>query len=521
MMRLGILSPGACLLAACGASSAARAQDWPQFAGTPSRASTSIALPASLAPPRWVASHDRQNNPIAFALQSGVIADRTRVFPIGKVGAQWMVFAIGAADGAVWWAAPIPAPVLDSWSSPALDERNQTVLVATGHFLTAFDAATGTQRWQASLARNVVNASPLIADSPAGRAFITDYDGFGGSSQLYCIDLDPFSTTNPHQPGDTVWSVPIGGSSGNTPACSGGVVFVASVTDESGLSPGQILAFPGAAESAPAPLWTLTNPATLGFFGGVAASGGSVYAASYALSGGQLAGNLVKVDASSGQLLWSAPCNRTDATPVPLPGGLVLLSGGLPGYGSAPSLELFHDNGASASLLWDSAVDTWHDDNGNGVLDPGEFLAIGGWTFQPVVSGGAGSLHALASTPPMGANSFGASTDLYLIDLSHAPHESGFILNHAQGAGATPAAAYGSIYTIGASGLYAFGPAPCYANCDLSTSAPTLNVADFTCFLTKFATGDPYANCDASTTAPTLNVADFTCFLTRFAMGCQ
>jgi hypothetical protein len=60
----------------------------------------------------------------------------------------------------------------------------------------------------------------------------------------------------------------------------------------------------------------------------------------------------------------------------------------------------------------------------------------------------------------------------------------------------------------------------CYANCDGSTNQPILNVADFTCFLTKFAAQDPYANCDGSTTEPILNVADFTCFLSKFAAGC-
>ena len=60
----------------------------------------------------------------------------------------------------------------------------------------------------------------------------------------------------------------------------------------------------------------------------------------------------------------------------------------------------------------------------------------------------------------------------------------------------------------------------CYANCDGSTTAPVLNVADFSCFLTKFAGQDPYANCDGSTTPPVLNVADFSCFLTKFAGGC-
>jgi hypothetical protein len=64
------------------------------------------------------------------------------------------------------------------------------------------------------------------------------------------------------------------------------------------------------------------------------------------------------------------------------------------------------------------------------------------------------------------------------------------------------------------------GTMPCYPNCDGSTQAPILNVADFTCFLQKFAAGDPYVNCDQSTIAPVLNVGDFTCFLQRFAGGC-
>jgi probable HAF family extracellular repeat protein len=62
---------------------------------------------------------------------------------------------------------------------------------------------------------------------------------------------------------------------------------------------------------------------------------------------------------------------------------------------------------------------------------------------------------------------------------------------------------------------------PCYANCDGSTTEPVLNVADFSCFLQKFAAGDSYANCDQSTTPPVLNVADFSCFLQKFAGGCQ
>ena len=60
----------------------------------------------------------------------------------------------------------------------------------------------------------------------------------------------------------------------------------------------------------------------------------------------------------------------------------------------------------------------------------------------------------------------------------------------------------------------------CYANCDGTAVAPVLNIADFTCFLQRFAAGDSWANCDQSTAAPVLNVADFSCFLQRFAAGC-
>src|SRR5262249_19850854 len=43
-------------------------------------------------------------------------------------------------------------------------------------------------------------------------------------------------------------------------------------------------------------------------------------------------------------------------------------------------------------------------------------------------------------------------------------------------------------------------PSTCYPNCDGSTVAPCLTVADFGCFLNAFAAGSTYANCDGSTT---------------------
>ena len=60
----------------------------------------------------------------------------------------------------------------------------------------------------------------------------------------------------------------------------------------------------------------------------------------------------------------------------------------------------------------------------------------------------------------------------------------------------------------------------CIGNCDGSTTAPALNVNDFTCFLNDFASGSLAANCDSSTSPPILNVNDFACFINAFASGC-
>jgi hypothetical protein len=76
----------------------------------------------------------------------------------------------------------------------------------------------------------------------------------------------------------------------------------------------------------------------------------------------------------------------------------------------------------------------------------------------------------------------------------------------------------GDTWELGCGG--SANPAPCYANCDASSTTPVLNVGDFTCFLQQFAGGQLYANCDQSITPPILNVGDFTCFLQRFATGC-
>jgi hypothetical protein len=55
---------------------------------------------------------------------------------------------------------------------------------------------------------------------------------------------------------------------------------------------------------------------------------------------------------------------------------------------------------------------------------------------------------------------------------------------------------------------------PCYADCN---GDGVLGLADFGCFQTKFALGDPYADCNGD---GILGLADFGCFQTKFALGC-
>ena len=318
---------------------AACAQPWLQFARDASRSGTVTDSLASLGQPRWVLSQ-LDGQAITFVGQASVATDGLRVYASGRVNGQQRLLAIAQDTGAVDWWAPLSAAFVDSWSSAAVDLPRGIVLAASGRFVTALDLGTGSQRWQTELARNIVNASPLVV-SELGRAFITDYDGFGTAASLYCINLLPQSASQPHAPGAIVWSVPIGGSSGNSPTYADGKVFVAAAREPAGGDAGAIYAYPADAATARQPLWTFTNVQQTGFFGGVAVRNGAVYAASYALYGGQLSANLVKVDAATGSLVWSIPSNRTDSTPLVLPDGRIALSTGIMGFGSAPSIQLF------------------------------------------------------------------------------------------------------------------------------------------------------------------------------------
>jgi O-glycosyl hydrolase len=89
-------------------------------------------------------------------------------------------------------------------------------------------------------------------------------------------------------------------------------------------------------------------------------------------------------------------------------------------------------------------------------------------------------------------------------------------VNVTAGAAALQMPPHSVLTLVGSTG----GATTCYPNCDGSTTAPVLNVTDFTCFLDRFYAQDPWANCDGSTTPPSFNILDFTCYIRSFAAGC-
>jgi probable HAF family extracellular repeat protein len=152
-------------------------------------------------------------------------------------------------------------------------------------------------------------------------------------------------------------------------------------------------------------------------------------------------------------------------------------------------------------------------------------LPTGSGSFANAISGGGAVVVGRADSAGF-PRAFLWSSPTGLVDLNTylaglGLNLSGWVLTRANAVSADGRTIVGDGTHNGASeGWIAVLPGSCYANCDQSTTAPMLNVADFTCFLQRFAAADPYANCDQSTLPPVLNVADFTCFLQGFAAGC-
>jgi len=450
---------------------------WSHFGGNARHQSRypSIGTPPSLNSPAWIASGNGQTTYIPIS-QAGLVVGRSLVYTIAtdpnNFGSSFAV-AYDRLSGGFLWATPIPPVILDSWSTPVIDFQHKQLIVAISNSIIALSTATGLQNWSTDINGIIVNSSPIVTTdlAPQNRAFITNYSFGGGSAaMLSCINIDPFDALeNPFQPGEILWQTPLSGdSSGNTPAYSSGIVYVASASSPGSLA-GQIQAFDATANTAPTPIWTFTNTIDAGFFSGVSIAHGHVYASSFNFTGLQFSANTVKINKQTGQFVWSVPTNRTDATPIHLSNGDVVVSGGiavgafdfLPFFGSLPSIEYIQDNGSSASMLWDSALDTLDDLNNNGIWDFGEpFLSIGGWTHQPITLDLNGAPMLLVGTLPETTPGvlFGHNTDIQMVDLSKTPTDPGFITQHYVGAGSTPAIVSSWIYTTGAEGVYAFAP---------------------------------------------------------------
>ncbi len=443
---------------------------WTQLGGSSSHTGSSQTPQTSgvhLSSPHWIATGDGEIT-LGFTPQAGVVADNERVYAIGFN--QQFAQHIAAFDqdtGQLAWATEVPFALLDSWSTPSIDTINDTIILGTGLSVVALDRFTGDLIWTTALNSPIVNASPCVTEDlgDTDRVFITDYSfSSGANGSLICINIDPFSPVNQYAPGDIVWTIQLPGDcSGNTPAYHDGVVYVSTADDGFG-GPGHILAFDATAIAMPSPIWDTTNPQPHGFFSAVTYADDFVYASSYNFAGLQRSANTVKLDADTGHVEWSVPTVRTDASPLVLPNGKILVSGGVPTSpttlftGSLPAIELIEDLGDSAVVLWDSFEATHDDIDQSGTWDQGEpFLSLGGWGHHPIafVSQRKTRLLVGTMTPPSGFNPFSHASDLHTIDLSKHPTDPGFILSTQPNTGNTPALVGNTLYTTSSTGISA------------------------------------------------------------------
>ncbi|MEO1009052.1 MAG: PQQ-binding-like beta-propeller repeat protein [Planctomycetota bacterium] len=500
------------LSAAC---ASAHAQDsWTHAARTPQRvARAAVSELPSLGDPAW--RYDAGGAFASLGQGSPVISRVGVAIVVGTLGGEAHAIALDVASGNERWHTPVPPPALDSWSSPAI--LDDLVVVASDRELLGLDLLTGHERWRTQLGGRVVNASPAILGQPA-RVFITTYDPFGGLAELVSINADPFdANANPFDPGEVVGRVSIGSASGATPAVDGLVVFAALVSPDFIDPRGAISAFVRGAQGAPVspPLWSTPNAEEIGFFGGVSTSAGGLFAASYNFFGGRSNSNLVKLAASTGLPRWSTPAARSSSTPIPLPDGRIVLSGGLDGFGSLATVQLFQDLGSAAERIWDLVDDTWHDADGNGKIDPGEYIRLGGWDHQPAVITAAGRTALLVGVPADASDPFGGGNGLVLLDLDAHPGAPGFVLGASPFGGGSPAVGEGMAISIGRSGVTAFDAGgDCLADCD---DSGTVDVFDYLCFQNTFDAGNLAADCDGS---GSLDVFDILCFQVAFEGGC-
>jgi outer membrane protein assembly factor BamB len=451
---------------------------WLTFAGGNARNAVSRHARADVATPAWTLTSDN-GLAIAWLAQQSPVVDASRVFAVGSTQAVgqvrvFYVFCVSRDTGAiVWRRALAQEPVLESQSSLAIDAGNGTVIVAAGNTIAALDVGSGAAVWSVVLPQSVVNASPLVTDDfgASDRVFVTTFSPGPVAGELVCINLDGFDAIrNPWQLGEVVCSVPLGNTSGNTPAMmprrlGGNDLVVVATIGEAGVTAGTIAAFDAKASTGPAAAWAFSNTRLQGFFGGctlaVTPSGGlEVFASSYAFSGGLTSANTVRLDARSGALLGETSTNRTNANPIVLASGRVALATGISGFGSVPSLLWLDASLGSSATLWNTASDTWVDLDGDGRFDVSEYLRLSGYNAQPAASMFGGQTLLVVPTIQAAGTTIASGSSLSVIDPTRTPVQAGFVVQQSTLAGGSVALAGPNMYSVGVGGLVAFGRVP-------------------------------------------------------------
>jgi len=419
-----------CLLCA----GAAWADDglWTHRGNTAARNSISPGVPPDITASRFVASSPEgwlvgQSAPVVADHMIFVYGEKEVVRGDAVVTVN-EVLAFSEIDGHLLWSEPVGDKQWDSHTAPTVDPDRGNVLIASGTDVTALDMATGGVAWETTPGtKPVVNSSICVLGD---LAFIIDYTGALPEATLYALNLAPDHPT--FEAGEIAWTQPISKCSGCEVAVdlADGPMLVA--TDSDGYlrqftndgGPGWTFAVPGAGSFFPPPPFGA-------FFGGATVADGRVYAATYEYYGGENSARLYCVDAATGAEIWAEPSERSDTIPI-VTDSLVILSGGIDGYGSAAKVEAFDK--ATGAKQW-------------------QWTGGGGWTAQPVLVGD----RLYGGVLPVG-DDHAPCTDLYALDITKLPTDPEFVVGHFAGAGSSPAFANGNIYTIGAAGLYAFGP---------------------------------------------------------------
>jgi len=400
-------------------AAAAAAQDaWTHRGYTNARnAYVAAGTAPSIATPRFVTTDSRT---LVGQSMPAVADERIFVYAKNAAGTGHEVLAFSEVDGRLLWSQTVGTAVQDSWSSPTVDTARNQVLMPSGYKVTAMRADTGAIVWETTLNASlpIVNSTVCVVGD---RAYITTYAPASSAGKMYVLNLNPVHPTL--AAGAIITSAALTKSLGNEAAYDAALDRLL-VTDYGG--------YVRRWTTACAQDWAFAVPTPVGTYGapaaGAALDGDSVYVATYNFSGN---GRLFRVNKSTGAQVWMVTAERTDSVPV-VTESLVILSGGLTGYGSTPKIQAF--NKSTGAKVW-------------------EWTSAGYWTVFPIVVG-----HTLFVGAKSGGGFYDACTDLYALDLTKTPSDAGFVVGHYVGAGSSPAYANGNLYTIGAAGLYAFGP---------------------------------------------------------------